>query len=113
MTPTSTRALPGFVTPESMTSAARYISREWGETGYVIRHVSSWNGRDFYEVRASDGSTFAVSSNKDGHTQTVCEGEDCMNKGTWRPFTGSGTYLCPMHALDAQPARPVPAFTRQ
>ena len=113
-TPTDQRVLPGFVTPESMTAAAAYVRRDWGSRGYKMRHVSSWDGTDFYEINAGDGSTFTVSVSTLGRTQVVCESEDCMNGGTYRPFTRDGVYLCAQCALDSEPPRrAVPTFTRR
>ena len=50
-----------WVSPDQMAAAGSYVSREWGDHGYVIECVESCTHRvSVFRVAASDGSRFAV-----------------------------------------------------
>lgn len=57
-----------MITPDQMSAAGSYISREWGDYGYSIEQIESPTPRvSLFHVVASDGSRFIVAADRWGH----------------------------------------------
>lgn len=57
------------ISPDQMSAAASYISREWGDYGYTIEDVESpTHAVSLFHVRYLDGSRFVVAADKWGNT---------------------------------------------
>ena len=56
-----------FADPEQFASAARFVERDWGDSGYRMAHIA--NG--VFLVRHSDGSRFLVHSDRYGNTSVI------------------------------------------
>lgn len=70
---------PLYADPEALASAARFVQREWGETGYSVLDVQPGDRRGsvMLHVRHYDGSEFYVYSDRYGsslaHGETLDE----------------------------------------
>lgn len=65
-----------FTPCEPFASAARYVQREWGDTGYGIRPLATYGNVWTFEVCCyGDGSYFTVFADRWGNTDYVHEDE--------------------------------------
>lgn len=56
------------ITPDQLSAAGGYISRNWGAEGYVIENITAPIRRvTLFHVRASDGSRFVVAADSWGN----------------------------------------------
>ena len=67
---------PFFTAPavsvDAMFAAARMLSREWGEYGYVIGlHAADYRGGGVFGCRHSDGSEFFLHADRWGNAKQV------------------------------------------
>ena len=62
----------GGVKPDVLITAAAYVQREYGYTGYRLGvYAASWTGRSgIFEVKATDGSRFYVHADEYGNART-------------------------------------------
>jgi hypothetical protein len=72
---------PHLVPPAALAACARYVEREWGETGYSMG-VANGGGRGVVcLVRHADGSEFFVWSDRyenTGHADTYDQAKEAM-----------------------------------
>ncbi len=62
--------------PEAVASAARYVLREYGDTGYTMAVEAGGFGAVVFRCRASDGSEFRVYGDRYGEARTLPELDD-------------------------------------
>ncbi len=63
--------------PEAVAAAARYIGREYGETGYTMALEAGGFGAVVFRVRCSvDGGEFRVWADRHGNARTLPEIDD-------------------------------------
>lgn len=56
------------VTPDQLSAAGGYISRQWGDYGYRVEEIESATARvSLFHVVASDGSRFTVLADRYGN----------------------------------------------
>lgn len=57
-----------MITPDQMSAAGSYISREWGDYGYSIEEIESpTHAVSLFHVVAGDGSRFIVAADRWGN----------------------------------------------
>ncbi len=62
--------------PEAVAAAARYITREYGETGYTMALEAGGFGAVVFRGRSSDGGEFRVWADRYGNARTLPEIDD-------------------------------------
>ena len=72
----SVRMTSTFTPCEAFASAARYVQRDWGDTGYGIRPIGRYyNTYAFEAICYGDGSYFTVFADQWGNCDYVRDGE--------------------------------------
>lgn len=61
-----------WITTDQMSSAAGYLTRNWGDYGYRIEKIESPTTKvSLFHVVASDGGRFAIAADKWGNCRHV------------------------------------------
>ena len=57
------------ISPDQLSAAGSYVSREWGDYGYSIEGIESpTHAVSLFHVRYLDGSRFVIAADKWGNT---------------------------------------------
>jgi hypothetical protein len=91
--------MSGTVSVEAMASVAHHVRTEYGEYGYSIGLIyGSYGGGGIFSVLSADGSQFELVASRHGVIHRACDRDDCRDEGKWRPYVGSGDYICDRHS---------------
>lgn len=68
---------PRWTSPAAMAEAARYVEREYGETGYAIAtEAASGTGKGVFRVSHFDGSEFRIMADRYGNVWRLPDLDD-------------------------------------